>query len=409
MRKTLTIIMISLSLMGIVLSMSCTKNDGPVYPPDANLKTTLQNIVNTEKDKFVAFDPLFTGALYLEAITAKSELFVSSDKQAVKHIRFRAASTTKTFTAAGIILLYQRGLLDINDTLNALMPGTSTPYLPDNPAYNIPFKSQITIGNLLTHRAGVWDLVNLDIPDTITANVPYKGENYMDYMLALDPNYTFTFDTLHSVISKCGLYLFPPGSAYYYSNQGYTLLGKIIERVSGKTYQQFMLDEFVIPLKLQNTTFPDDGNEQGLPVPFATGNWIYGGSLHDMTVVNVSQYVAEGNLITSPYDLCRFIRFLLRGEAGIDLFYIKWYMMDCIPTGHGNNNYGMGLDYRIPLGYGHDGDMEGYHTTMIYDPISDIAFVVFCNYYNWDSVENFAQTKIACFSIIIEAKQALMN
>jgi len=70
-----------------------------------------------------------------------------------ENTHFRAASITKTFTAAGILLLQQKGLLNIEDTVVSNIPGRTEPYLPNTPEYAIPHKDVITIRQLLGMQA----------------------------------------------------------------------------------------------------------------------------------------------------------------------------------------------------------------------------------------------------------------
>jgi D-alanyl-D-alanine carboxypeptidase len=114
---------------------------------------------------------------------------------------YRIASVSKTFTAASIMLLDQQGKLKIDDTLTANIPGTSVPYLPDSPNYAIPYKDKITIRQLLSHRAGVFDVFNNQIPSSST--FPYADNNYGLYVTAglNEPDHQFTADELIGVIA----------------------------------------------------------------------------------------------------------------------------------------------------------------------------------------------------------------
>ncbi len=118
------------------------------------------------------------GGLTAILITPTGEYFASTVAGTTPSTHFRAASTTKTFTAAAIMLLDQRGQLRIDDVLTAAMPGGGgKPYLPDTAGFAIPYRSQITIRQLLEHRAGVFDVANTDIP--ASAHAPYAGKRYV--------------------------------------------------------------------------------------------------------------------------------------------------------------------------------------------------------------------------------------
>ena len=177
--------------------------------------------------------PNFPGGIALLVVSAGDSYFASCgiEGESTENTHFRAASITKTLTAAGILLLQQRGLLNIEDTVNSNIPGRSEPYLPDTPQYAIPYGDSITIRQLLEHRAGVFDISNCVVPESSEA--PYAGQNYLGY-LPQDFEHTVTFDELAGVIASNQLSIAPPGTGYSYSDTGYSLLGKIIEQVSGR-------------------------------------------------------------------------------------------------------------------------------------------------------------------------------
>src|SRR5690625_3842226 len=172
-----------------------------------------------------------------------------------ENIHFRIASNTKTFTAASILKLYQEGKLNIDDFITDLIPGTNEPYVPDTDNYNVPYKEEITIRDLLLHRTGVFDVTNNPIPPTV--NAPYAGTYYIDYIKDTQgENHTFTFEELISVVAEHQISDFVPGQQFHYSNTGYNILGTIIERVSGKRMHAYLESEFFNPLQLRDTYSP---------------------------------------------------------------------------------------------------------------------------------------------------------
>jgi D-alanyl-D-alanine carboxypeptidase len=300
-------------------------------------------------------------------------------------IHFRAASNTKTFTAASIMLLHQQGYLNIDDLIVSHIPGKRMPYVPDTKEYDIPYKGAITIRQLLMHRAGVFDVSNDDVPET--CQEPYAGQNYVDYIridLGQD-DHQFTFDELVGVVATCDLSYWPPGEGYHYSNTGYSILGKIIERVSEMSYGEFVMENLVLPNGMNATTFPYLATDRTLPEPYAKGYLYYEGVLSEVTTDNMSANVAEGNVISTPSDLELWVRSLIRGEAGVSKEFID--MMKCQPESPLTSCYGMGILFFEGLGYGHNGAHEGYMSLMLYDPDDDVALVVFFGVLNGDQWE----------------------
>ena len=342
----------------------------------------LQQLVNTTLDEYKTLYPGYPGGLAMRVISKEGTWFVSSGMGAniTAQTRFRAASNTKTLTSTAILLLYQQGKLDISKKITDTIPGTQMPYIPATPEYDIPYKSSITIMDLLHHRAGVFDVSNDAVPDTVSAAVSYKGQNYLDWVIATDPEHTFTFDELVNVNAVCRLYYFQPGTSYHYSNTGYSLLGKIIERVSGKSYHQFLTEEVMGPAGMANSSMPVLGTDRSLPAPFAEGYTLISDTVVTSTISNVSANVAEGNLITTPDDLSRFLSQLVSGKGVLHPHTVNAVMMNCLPTsGTSNASYGCGLTYTNNLGYGHTGAHEGFLSQMACDPNTGFTVVIFTN------------------------------
>ena len=142
------------------------------------------------------------------------------------HTRFHVASVSKSFTAAAILLLQQRGLLSLNDPL--------TKFVPDYPA-----GEKITIHHLLTHTSGIPNVNSF-------------------------PEYQDLSRKRLSLVEIIGLFRnkpldFPPGARFSYSNSNYNLLAFIIEKVSGKSYGEFLRQYIFLPLGMDSTA-NDDGS-----------------------------------------------------------------------------------------------------------------------------------------------------
>jgi CubicO group peptidase (beta-lactamase class C family) len=134
--------------------------------------------------------------------------------------KFHIASISKTFTAAAILVLEERGLLSVHDPLSK--------YIPDYPE-----GEKITIHHLLSHTSGI-------------PNV----NNFLDYN-----NKSKFPQTLTSVIEmfKNKPLRTQPGARYEYSNSNYNLLAFIVEKVSGKSYGEFLKENIFDPLGMNAT------------------------------------------------------------------------------------------------------------------------------------------------------------
>lgn len=370
--------------IGLIIS-SCTSDDNhTVSAHDENLNK-LQKVIDDELSEYKKTEPSYPGGITLKVIHGTHNYFVSTGlgSDVTEDIHFRTASVTKTFTATAILYLYQQGKLNLTDKITDLIPGSNEPYVPNTPQYNIPNKSSITILELLRHRAGVFDVSNDVIPSTISADVPYKGHNYMEYKLEQNIEHNFTFDELVGVVAETQLEYFKPNESYHYSNTGYSILGKIIERVTGKSYSQFLEQDIMAPMGMTSSTMPFAGNDQKMPVPYAKGYIFSNEGTLDVSTSNISANVAEGNLITTPKDLSNFAKKLLSGNGILTTHTVNSVMMNYVPSSDLKaGGYGCGLNYTNNLGYGHTGAHEGYLSFMAYDPDNDLTYVAFTNTWN---------------------------
>ena len=138
------------------------------------------------------------------------------------------ASITKQFTAAGILLLQQRGQLDIYDPISD--------YLPEVPAD----KSEITLFQLLTHTSG--------LPQV------YAADGIEDNALALS-----------SLLETALVY--QPGEQFVYANDNYNILAIVIESVSGQRYEDFLRTRILEPAGMKHAGFWGEPVERGTFVP----------------------------------------------------------------------------------------------------------------------------------------------
>lgn len=302
---------------------------------------------------------------------------------------FRFASNTKNFTATAILKMYQDGWLDYKAHITDLIPGTNLPYVPASPDWNIPNKDQITIEQLLQHSAGVYDTTNDPVPG-------YNNESYVNYVQSRDSTHRFTTeDLIKPLIDHQLQYPYPPGASFEYSNTGYAILSRIIERVysakSGntRTYADYLYDHITGPTSrvLLPISFPYRVDDRWLPQPNvasiirpASFGWGAG-----FGPVNMSAKVGEGNGYSTLAGLNTFVRSLMRGENVLQPQTVRLMQTDVSPA---NPNYGLGAAWFDNLGYGHNGNYAGYLSVMAYDPTTDVSVVAMLPL--WDFSQGYA-------------------
>lgn len=393
--------LVYVAAIGLVIALVATAGFSLYHSNTENYTAKLQTLVESTWANYSAAYPGFSGGLAMKILTPNGDYFVATGlgSNATDGIHFRTASVTKTFTAATIMMLYQEGKLDIDAKITDNIPGTSNPYVPETADFAIPYKGEITIRQLLGHRAGVFDVDNTAIPKNSTKD--YAGQMYVSWVEETDPYHQFSFDELVGVVAANNLSYFKPGASYHYSDTGYSMLGKIIERVSNETYDDFVRVHLLMPNGLTETTLVSGGNETKLPEPFAPGYSYSGGQVYDTTEDNMSPHVAEGNVITTPADLARWGKLLYSGKAGVNSTLVDM-MMDVLPFDDQGHYYGLGTQYTEGLGYGHNGGNIGYLTLMRYDPKTQFTVVISADAINFDDLVgqlNFL------FNMAREAKQ----
>src|SRR6266498_1905527 len=183
---------------------------------------------------------------------------------------YQIGSMTKQFTAAGIMLLVEAGKISLGDTIHK--------YLPDLP---VAWRG-VTLRHLLTHTSGIKDFA--DLADTET-------ERAKDYTKA----------QIIALVSGAPLE-FRPGEKWNYSNTGYFLLGMIIERVSGKPYEDFLRERILRPLGMADTRL-NDLNE--IVPRRAAGYVLRNGHLYNAQPVSPTHTYAAGGLLSTAADLAK--------------------------------------------------------------------------------------------------------
>ncbi len=140
---------------------------------------------------------------------------------------FDLASISKSFTALGVLLLRDEGLIDLDAPVQQ--------YLPDF-QLNDPQAADITVRQLLNQTSG--------LPGNLSAPLIFQhGEDEFKAVVAA---------INHLRLNR------PPGSSFEYADINYCLLGALIERVTGITFEEYMEQKIFIPLGLENTTlYPD--------------------------------------------------------------------------------------------------------------------------------------------------------
>jgi D-alanyl-D-alanine carboxypeptidase len=253
--------------------------------------------------------------------------------------KFRLGSITKMFTATAILILQDRGKLKVGDPVGK--------YLPDAPKA----WGKVTIHHLLTHTSGVPSYTD----DPAYGPSMTKHET-VDSMIARFKNKPLEFE---------------PGSKFHYSNSGYFLLGAVIEKLSGKTYEAFLKEAIFEPLGMTDTGY--DQPAKVLPKR-ASGYNRRDDGLINAPYLDMNQPYAAGSLYSTVGDLLKWDRALKEGH------FSKGAMAAMFTPFKNNYAYGWSVGER--KGHkqlGHGGGINGFATDFQRYPDDGVCVVVLCN------------------------------
>lgn len=293
---------------------------------------------------------------------ANLELNVENDPEMI----YKIGSLTKQFTATAILKLEEDGKLSIKDDIRK--------YLPDYPDHGYI----ITIENLLNHTSGIPSFTNrADI-----SNIE-KTELTPDQIIAL-----FKEEPLE----------FQSGEKYSYSDSGYILLGQLIERLSGVTYEEFITQNLFSIAELNNT-FCD--NPEKLILNRASGYTLDSLEYKPAQYMTMKVPYAAGNLISNVNDLYSWTKTLHNGGIISKEQLSKMFTSAKLSSGE-NTGYGLGTFVKTftnqPV-YFHDGWIYGFISSQFYFPESDIFVVVMSNSTSIDSHEIASKIVAKLFNI----------
>ncbi|MGB7491076.1 MAG: serine hydrolase domain-containing protein [Thermoanaerobaculia bacterium] len=265
------------------------------------------------------------------------------------HMVFRIASLSKQFTAMGILILVERGEISLDDDIRK--------HLTNYPGHEQP----ITIRHLLTHTSG--------IPDTY-ANPKWQDVKRDD----LPPEAVIA-------LFKDEPLEFTPGTHFKYVNSGYFLLGQIIEAVSGKSDEQFLKEEILDPLGMEDTQ--TEPVYRIIPWRVSGYNFVEGAFIR-CGFLNMDHIQGPGNLRSTVDDLAKWDAALYTESLlPADTLEMLW-TPNTLSNGESTNyGFGMGIgeleDHRM---IAHRGNINGFDAYSLRLPESQIYVAVLMNHGN---------------------------
>jgi len=265
---------------------------------------------------------------------------------------FRLASITKQFTALSILLLEEENKLSLNDPLHK--------FFPEFPSYG----TEITIKNILQHTAG-FPAYEDHLPDTLS--IQLKDKDVLEILMKQDSTF------------------FPPGTMHRYSNSGYAVLALIIEKVSGKSFAEFLHDRIFTPLGMNNSVAFEKGISEINNRAFGYAKTDSGFVFADQSLT--SAVLGDGGIYSSVIDLIKwnssFENATLLRKESINRIFEKTILQNGEIA-----DYGLGwrLDpYNNHIRHYHTGGTSGFSNIYMKLPQLELIIIILINIRDYDA------------------------
>ena len=329
-----------------------------------SIQTATQNseVVDAENPLSTKFDEIFKDT-YPANRPGASVLISKGDKIILKkgygladvehnlaikpHMTFRLGSLTKQFTAVAILMLEQEGLLKVTDDINL--------HLPDYPTHG----KIITIENLLTHTAGIFNMTAIPGFFANTSQTEMNTEELLEIFkdLPLD---------------------FEPGTKMSYSNSGYVILGAIIEKISNKSYGTFVKERIFAPLGMNNSHY---GSAINIIPHRVKGYDLTEEGFTNSRYLSMSIPFAAGSLVSTTGDMLKWHKGLISGQILSHDVLSKAWTSAKLNNGE-KTRYGFGWGVNTSRGFKmirHSGGINGFNTSGLSIIEDDIYVIILSN------------------------------
>ena len=257
--------------------------------------------------------------------------------------KFRIGSVTKQFTAALILMLQEDGKLSVRDPVCKYVDPCPEAWKP------------VTLHHLLSMTSGITSITSLP--------------NWRSELRFKDLSPAAVVEQVAALPLKA-----VPGEVYEYSNTNYIVLGSIIEKISGKSYEQVLNERIIKPLNLKNTGL-DDGKKQ--LANSAAGYTMKNNAAAKADAVSIITPFSAGAMYSTTEDLYAWQTALLGGRV-----FKKKETLDAMLTPN-KNNYAYGLivvtDRKGRKRITHGGGIEGFIADSVYFPEEELFIAALTN------------------------------
>jgi D-alanyl-D-alanine carboxypeptidase len=331
---------------------SCKKSDTPQPQPvpvtQKNI-ATIDNAVSSFMNTFSipGISIAVTKDDKLVYVKSYGQMSATDNTPVANSSLFRIASLSKSITGVGIMKLLEANSL----TLDSKVFGPGSILGSDFPSSQLSTVSDVTIRHLLHHTTNAW---------------PNNGTDPMFQQTSMNQSQliSWTLDNYSAATTR---------GVYNYSNFGYCVLGRVIEKLSGKTYEQFIKDAVLTPSGI--TAMQMGGNTLADRKP---NEVLYNGQNgNNPYIYNVSRMDAHGGWLASATDLAKFM-VRVNGFSGkpdiLQASTITIMTTRSVPV----SNYACGWNVNNNNNWWHNGSLPGTATQMI-RANNGFCWVVLCN------------------------------
>ena len=263
--------------------------------------------------------------------------------------RFYAASVSKQFTAASVLLAEREGALDAGDPVRR--------HVPELPGYG----DTIRIRHLAHHTSGIRDMYGL-----------------MDLAgLGLE---SATAEDVVELVARQEELNFAPGEEHLYSNSGYLLMAEIVERATGRSLRQYAGERLFGPLGMDDTHFHDDALHF-IPRKAVGYEADDDGEGVERAYLPGFTGVGPGGMWTTVRDLAEWNRNFTRPTVGGPGF-VERLKERAVLRGGDTLEYAWGIELSEHKGVstvGHGGSFMGYRTHFVRAPDHGLGVALLCN------------------------------
>lgn len=258
---------------------------------------------------------------------------VAEQVRATPETYFSTGSTFKFVTAAAVMQLVENGLVTLDTPLNAILGADLAVAEADD----------VTLRHVLTHYSGL------------------EGPAHRVPLWSHDGNMSAA--ELLKTITRVG----PPGTEYRYCNACFGVLGYVVEKVSGETYDRYIASHVLLPLRIESgsTTVPGPSVVERMALPY---------DVKDGVAVPIAQVRfsgrAAGDVYSRPSDMARFLVAMLNGGVYEGARILESASVSEMETAqYGNQGLGISLSdfsgHRILI---HNGSIPGFKSVLVADP-----------------------------------------